>query len=498
MNLVQELNHFLRASATISEQVSDALLMQISVRTALQERVESHVRGGGSLILSGTAGSGKTHLIRSLKSSVGLDGHLVCEDLASAPRKSWEQIGLFENPTIVAANEGALLDAARSTSVATVYSEAVRLLHDMQIGNASKGRRPFLLVDMAAADAASTHSLGKMLSLPILREYADRQLSRAQAQAWRLLENEQIRDRLTALVASASAASDSGGFTYRQLWQFVGELIVPDDANTPWTYRVFNGSSKVSRAIQNTFPLGVFALPKAAARLWYRDLDFFNEKMSESALDVLWDYGQGTDWEAHMVRTSIAVFSMLESPIERVLEAPRDLWSSLAIQQDSSELIRAINRYLTYGLRTVGVDLELWVPTDLERRTSKPEAQVSLGTIPVAALEVRRNLIFSELDYDDDLGSYRGTRLSLYHRASGASLALSRDLVAALSGIRSHRPSDRAAVEYDWRLFKFIYRVATCGADGRGLHAVQLNFDQRESRTVYFELGDGRIVGEPR
>lgn len=496
VELIRELDDFLRASATISELVSDELLTHISIESPLQERIVSHLAGGGSLILSGTAGSGKTHLIRALAKAVDLTGYRICEDLASAPKTDWEEIGTFDRPTIVAANEGALLDASRRTSGDTVYSAAVKLLHSMQVGVTHEADSDFLLVDMAAADAAATLVLERILELPILRDYANAVLTPGQARAWELLDDREVRRRVGALVAASAAATDSGGFTFRQLWQFVGELVVNDDSSAPWTHRVFSGRSKVSRAIQEAFPLSAFALPKVAARLWYRDLNALEGLMGDVALDVLWDYDNGSDWEAYLARVSICVFALFDSPLEIALAAPRDLWSSLALHQDPADLIRAINRYLTYGLRTVGGNLELWVPTDLERRLTKPEAQVSLGTVPVESFAIKRNLIFSGGELKSRSGNNSGTRLSLYHAPSGASLALSKDLIAALSGIRSHRASDRSAVEFDWRLFRFINRVATCSATATTLHAVRLNFDQRTGRSVRFQLSERRIVGE--
>jgi len=496
VQLQPQLESFLRSSATISELVSDDLMAQISIRSPLQSHIESHLQRGGSLILSGTAGSGKTHLIRVLRENSDLSRFLVVEDLASADRSEWERIGAFESPSILAGNEGALIAAARSTSSSTIYSDAVRLLHEMQVGHITRESGRFLLVDMAGADAAAGSSLDQLLNLPILHEYAHSALTERQARAWGLLGDDTVRRRVAALVAAAAAVSDSGGFTFRQVWQFVAELLLPDVDDTPWMHRVFRGRTAVSRAIQEAFPLSSLALPNTGARLWYRDFDSLTGQVSDAALDVLWDYGSTPDWQSNMVLVSVAVFVLVDSPIDLVLAAPRDLWTSLAMHMDATDLIRAINNYLTYGLRTVGVDLELWIPTDLERRTSKPEAQVSLGAAPAAGLEVRRNLIFSTTNLDNEGSLLRGTRLSLLHKPSGASLALSRDLIYALSGVRSHRVSDRSAVEFDWRLFRFLSRIATCSATPTRLDAVHLNFDQRSSRTVHFQLSDRRIVGD--
>lgn len=495
MDLDQELNNFLRASATISELVSDALLERISIRSPLQDRLEVHLGVGGSLILSGTAGSGKTHLVRALGRSVDLTGHKVCEDLASVPIDTWETLGTFAAPTILAANEGALLDAAERTTSATIFAEAARTLREMQVGSVSDTPPRYLLVDMAAADASASDALEKVLELPFLLDYANARLSQEQARAWALLQDGVVRTRLASLVTAAAVASDSGGFTFRQLWQFVGDLLIGGESNAPWQHGVFFGKSKVSQSIRSTYPLQSLSLPRVASKLWYRDINSLSTLVSEAALEVLWDYESSEGPEAFKVLASIAAFSLYDSPIEPVLKAPRDLWAALYTQLDAGELVRALNRYLTYGLRTAGVDLELWVPTDLERRSNKPEAQVSLGTVPGSAFEISRNLIFSEPSSDES-ALLRGTRLSLLHRPSNASLSLTRDLVSAISGTRSHRVSDRSAVEFDWRIFRFIDRVATCTATATQLQAVRFDFDQRTSRTAKFQLGESRIVGE--
>lgn len=497
MDLLSELDTFLRASATNAELLGDDLLRTISVSNPLQTVLSAHLAAGGSLILSGTAGSGKTHLIRTLRQSVDLSRHVVCEDLASHPRDRWESLGRLSGPTIIAANEGALIAASKHAPKDTMFAYAVNLLHAMQVGQGLGEDPPFVMVDMAAADAASTDTLDAILRLPILYEYASARLSPAAMEAWNLLRNHLVRSRLVALVAAAAVASDSGGFTFRQLWQFVAELILPNDTSSPWAYRVFSGESKIARAIAETFPLNSISMPETTARIWYRDLEALREVMSVEAVDVLWEYDAVDRSLPFDYQRSLALFCLNESPIDVMLRTPRDLWSRLHQDQSAEEVIRFINRYLTYGMRTAGVDLDLWIPTDLERRTTKPDVQVSLGTVPSSAFTVTRNVVVAGLPQQHTGGQdWKGTRLSLVHGPSGAFLSLSRDLITAITNMRSHRPSDRSAAEFDWRLFRFNSRVATCGATASLLQVIDLDFGRRDSRTYRLQLSDSRIVGD--
>lgn len=497
MDLITELDKFLRASATNAELLDDELLEAISVPSPLQDALSEHLASGGSLVLSGTAGSGKTHLIRTLRQKVDLSRHVVCEDLASLSRELWAELGRFTNPTIVAANEGALIAAANYCPSATIYRRAVDLLHAMQIGQGIDEPSTFVLVDMAAADAASTETLDRILGLPILYDYASAYLQPAALEAWHLLREDAVRQRLVALVAAAAVASDSGGFTFRQLWQFVSELILPQADNSPWSYRVFHGRSKIARAIAETFPLNSIPMPETTARLWYRDLEALRAVMPVDAVNALWEYDDASRGLLFTFQRSLAVFCLTESPIDVLLRAPRDLWSKLHKDRSAEDLIRYINQYLTYGMRMAGVDLDLWVPTDLERRTTKPNVQVSLGTVSSSAFVITRNLIVAGLPaHLANQQEWTGTRLSLVHSPSRASLSLSRDLVSAITGVRSHRPSDRAIVEFDWRLFRFNNRAATCAATASLLQVIDLDFARRESSTYRLQLSDSRIVGD--
>lgn len=497
MDLISELDTFLKASATNAELLGDDLLRAISVPSPLQSVLSGYLASGGSLVLSGTAGSGKTHLIRALRQSVDLTRHVVCEDLASHPKDRWEALGRLSSPTIIAANEGALIAAANHSSTDTIYKSAVDLLHAMQIGQGVEEGHAFAMVDMAAADAASTETLDGILKLPILYEYASARLPTAALEAWNLLRDDSVRGRLVSLVAAAAVASDSGGFTFRQLWQFVAELILPDEASSPWSYRAFSGSSRIARAIAETYPLNSISMPETTARLWYRDLEALRDVMSVEAVDALWEYDTADRSLPFIFQRSLALFCLNESPLDILLRAPRDLWSRLHQDHSAEDVIRYINRYLTYGMRTAGVDLDLWVPTDLERRNTKPDVQVSLGTVPSSAFSVTRNLIIAGLPpHLSGQRDWKGTRLSLVHRPSGAYLSLSRDLISAITGMRSHRPSDRAVVEFDWRLFRFNSRVATCAATASMLQVVGLDFTHRVSRTHRLQLSDSRIVGD--
>src|SRR4051812_41037639 len=63
-----ELKSFL-ASVKVAETISDSLRAAISVETGLEEAIRSAVAAGKDVVVAGSAGGGKTHLLHAL------DGH---------------------------------------------------------------------------------------------------------------------------------------------------------------------------------------------------------------------------------------------------------------------------------------------------------------------------------------------------------------------------------------------------------------------------------------
>src|SRR5262245_48709450 len=104
--LLVDLRDFLTSSATTVEWMSDDLREAVSINTGLENVIEAALAAKRSVVIAGTAGSGKTHL---LQRAGQLKGCNVIPDLAALPDTEWSHIFSQRTPVVVAGNEGAFL-----------------------------------------------------------------------------------------------------------------------------------------------------------------------------------------------------------------------------------------------------------------------------------------------------------------------------------------------------------------------------------------------------
>lgn len=64
------LRNFYRNESAYSDDVQISRLKQLNVKTGLEDVIRKIVRAGGSVVITGNAGDGKTHTIRMLQSSL--------------------------------------------------------------------------------------------------------------------------------------------------------------------------------------------------------------------------------------------------------------------------------------------------------------------------------------------------------------------------------------------------------------------------------------------
>ena len=75
-----DLHSFLTSSATTVEWMSDELRRELSIQTGLEKVVLAALGANRSVVIAGTAGSGKTHLMRM---AGDVKSHVVVPDLAA-------------------------------------------------------------------------------------------------------------------------------------------------------------------------------------------------------------------------------------------------------------------------------------------------------------------------------------------------------------------------------------------------------------------------------
>ena len=259
----------------------DDLRRELSIETGLEKVIAAALEANKSIVIAGTAGSGKTHLIRMAGS---LKKHHVVSDLAALPPTEWSTLFSSKSSVVVAGNEGAFLTGVRKNLPG--FSSVIDALHALQTGKDFSDKGP-VVIDAAGYDPAGNHAIEKILQLPILMKYVEAKANPQMLAAWKMFTDETVCRRLALLVETASAQSEVDGFTFRQLWQFVSELLEGGTGVSGlWFYRVFHGRTEVAKKISASFSPSSLALPHLGNRFWHGDL----ESIREHVLDLLSPY----------------------------------------------------------------------------------------------------------------------------------------------------------------------------------------------------------------
>lgn len=489
--LLDDLKQFLRSSATNVERMSDQLRGAVTITTGLQEAIGLAIANKQSVVVAGTAGSGKTHLLNTAEPTAKYDVHL---DLAALPEKDWKQLLGDSKSVLVAGNEGAFLKGVKKELPG--FQHVIDTLHEIQSGSETPyDKNTPVVIDAAGYDPAGSRAISQIVSLQILSAYVSRERPQAQRTAWAMLSNEKVRDRLARVVEVASAESDADGFTFRQLWQFVADMIEGAEGQEIWADRVFEGASEVSARIRVACDPSQFALPGIANRLWHRDLLQIKDKFLPEAVAVLQDLlakpvEREQRQEVFRRLRLVAAFGLVNSPLDTLFERGADLWSQVR-ELKHAPLLKQINKYFCYGLLELGTDLELWVMHETERRLSKPDTQASLGAIPSSDFRLVRSKVIGNLP--KGASQLEGGRLLLVHTPTKARLNVTKDLVEALLKTRSHRTQERRDVEYDWRLGRFFERIANQSLRSDLLRVAHFDFHARTGRWSKWSISSEQI-----
>lgn len=490
--LLQDLSDFLRSSATNVEWMSDDLRAKLHVPTKLEDVVRQAVSEKRNIVIAGTAGSGKTHLLQSLGT---LRGYEVTSDLSALPEERWASLFAEGKRVIVAGNEGAFLQASHKKL--TGFEEVVRLLHSIQKGEDPTGDGP-TVIDAAGFDPSGSHVIERILTLELLSTYA-KSLPDLAATSWAMFGDDHVRRRLAVLVEAASAEAGSDGFTFRQLWQFVADILEAGrERDQPWFSRVFDEGSEVASRISNVLALVSLPLPHVGNQLWHGDLGRLRDAFLDCAhpilekllIEMIREQPEAERMERFHTLRILAAFGMRHSPIDGMLNSGVDLWSKTR-SREAPPLLQAINRYFAFGLLELGDDLELWLQHDTERRVVKPDVQVSLGAATASDFSIRRSSVIA--NRPAGVEQIEGGRLLLVHNPSGATLSVTKDLIDGILRTRSHRTNERRDVEYDWRLGRFFEHVAAFAARPDRLKAAKFDFQARSGRLMAWQVGIDRI-----
>lgn len=511
-----------------SEAITPELRSKISIPTGLEAALLTALQNRRDVLIAGSAGGGKTHLLSTLRETPGSGLPALVPWRKDQPGNEPTQVEfirvvldatpldyddrfrvLTDKPAncvavAMAINEGPLLEQARNRPDSP-FNKSIRFLHAAQSGI----RMPYdatapTVIDVGGYNPIENGVVSQLLALPLLHELVNslpcqcedprvcpRKLS------WKLLKNEDVRKRVNDVLRVVNMLGQP--VLFRELWDFVADLVLngscQDDVPTSaWFWRVFFGDSGLTRRLRLIADPLLVIYPRAEAHIWYGDynskeidvLDGLNliplprsQKLALTPNEYKW-----LKAELFFLVRSQSAMQVLKDQIDlRLASALRD--------ENVQDIVEAINAYMSYGtIRPSQQVLQLWTDFSVEKRTERADGQVSLGSVPTAHLAIRRSLAVA--NHPDASISIPGARYFLVHRAENAppdtSFLLSPEVLNILRGGRSYRTSDRPHTDVEWHISRFFSALAVLEANPILLETMALNFDDMSGRVYSYRL----------
>lgn len=223
-----------------ADEVPADQLSRLHVPQPLDAFLLSRVRDGYSLVLTGNAGDGKTHLLRRLEDDLRRMGAEVESDATAAMTpgdvtpilRRWKRAHRERRPFCLAANEYPLYLLRRQGATFAPVAEVERQCnHRLAYSDAThadeSARDHVLVVDLSLRNPLATGFAGplfeKLLSQPELRAAADIEPESDLAWNLRHLSHPQVRDRLLQLLQRIASAGHRS--TVRELWIWAARLL---------------------------------------------------------------------------------------------------------------------------------------------------------------------------------------------------------------------------------------------------------------------------------
>lgn len=488
-----------------AESVTPELQEVIAIPTGLEEIVLAALGTAPMVLITGSAGSGKTHLVRGVLDRLTRTAEVVGP--GQHPRKPYvlvvpdateltveERVQLVvETPkhrsgALVAINEGPLLEAARWPN-GEMYFRAVEYLRKAQRGVLE----PFdsatpTVVNLGPFDPLDEGAVAKLLALDLLVEVVDRSPCACDTEdcprrrAWRQLKVDAVRRRVADIIKLVRLVDSD--WLFRDLWDFVADLAMGgscDDSppSSAWFWRLFYGESRMAHSLREIAEPSTVPLPGVDSRLfasnWDSNLlsfepgvDFIPLSQSKESLAPFW-------WvKAQVLMTLVGL-----NVTRRTLGRPGGYLRKQAYEGNVPGIVQAINTYFAYGLRdgSEGI-LDLWVEHAVERRTQHVQAVIRMGSAESTAFEIRRSQVVA--NHPKNVAIAGGLDHFLMHTPSNAAFLLDQSRLRLLQRGRSVRAADRLQADLDWDLCEFFDQILSASEP------------QKEFSIVFCDLADMR------
>ncbi len=227
----------------ISEGLSDDEYARLHLTTPLEDHLLKQARQGRSIVLTGNAGDGKTHLARTLRRRLGSNSErfvfefdatatMTSRDGVAPIIESWRWASNNGKSMVLAINQyplHMLRQELRSAlpAVSDAIDQQWRARLYTEPSDDSSDPSDLLLVDLSLRNPLSQHFanrvLNKMLESPAVRRYAASHSDPNFSLNFRCLSHPEVQTRLFHLFARV--VSSGGRATIRELWILCARLL---------------------------------------------------------------------------------------------------------------------------------------------------------------------------------------------------------------------------------------------------------------------------------
>ncbi|MGH7705193.1 MAG: hypothetical protein ACRENY_04935 [Candidatus Dormibacteria bacterium] len=486
--MIEDFESFLRGTHTSESIPPGPLRAAISVDTGLEEPIAEALAAGRDVVVTGSAGGGKTQFIERvvelLRESGAVGGstspdenapqdHIVVVRDLTAIRHEQRGSSLEgragTTARLVGANEGTLGSVDRHP-----FDRVLETLHNMQQGMIPSDVQSPVIVDLGGFDPFDK-AFTEILGLPLLAEVVDHvqccvtERSCPRRRAWRQLASAAVRQNLARVLAVSQGPRE---VLFRDVWDFVAELALGGDCQadpptSPWFWRAFYGESEIARRLVTSIPPELIAMPGDDLRLYYGDWQ--NLKASPlQGVQLQWlphkpsqaEDGLSRRNRMNWLRLQVGLTtSRADNGGRPPLVSPLESDAVTAVGHEKPDLlVLGLNRYHRFNLeaKTPEQVLELWIDLGIERRQHRPFGMFSLGTVPRTSIRVTRSEIVGNLPGTQA----KGLRAYLRGPSGKGALRLDHRLLAALLRGRPIRLADRQLEDVDWAIWRFYIDLA--------------------------------------
>jgi hypothetical protein len=506
-----------------TESLSGDLRRAIQVPTEVDEHVVGALLNGHNVLITGSAGSGKTHTLQTALSLVPGSTH--CVPHGESPRSP--HISYVEDATeltpqerlaviagksrhrqasAMAINEGPLREAAELKG-GSVLAKAVDRLHSAQRGVTTSFDPDLpVIVDMAAFNPLDSLVIAALLELPLMKEVVERSSCGCipsdcpRRLAWKAAESPKIRRRIAGTVGLARLVEPE--WLFRDVWDFLADLVLEGDCQhdpptSPWFWRLFYGDSRIARAVRDVADPLRFAMPGIDARLYFADWNSSRIALLDDVEIIPVSQPHGSEERFAYVKAQLAVLTAGHDLASRALRQESGSLARSVMAGATADVLRAINQYMHFGLKAgSGTKLDLVVDHSVRRamgRAKRGAGLIRLGVAPVEEFRVTYSRVITNHPDNPEL---RGNKRFLVHVPTNASFELSPERLHLLEEGRSVTLSDRDHVDLAWDLTRYFERVLRTRVDHRELSITSLDFERLSTVTVSYRVDSSAMMIE--